>query len=278
MMQFASRPTEGQADYEEKAKPHQDALKALKKNGEPDYAAINEYIDAHQIWGDVKPFFMKAQFRKCGFCEVKITEAPGDVEHYRPKNAHWQLEAPGQERNDLVNVSGRKFKKVFDSGYWWLTYSWDNYLIACGTCNQKWKSALFPLKPQRRRRPQPGDETNETPLLLDPFGDRAPSDHLRFSDLGQIEPIEGSEVGKGTIETCGLDRESLRSSREEKAIRAHHLVRALATATADAIKVILRDIREMGRLDYPHAGMVRAIFEQGSGLKWQQLEDAILTP
>ena len=51
--------------------------------------------------------------------------------------ACWKLKTPGQEREDLLNISGRTFHQppesgTYDSGYWWLAYSWDNYLMACG--------------------------------------------------------------------------------------------------------------------------------------------------
>lgn len=123
MMQFAQRPDEGKHTFQEKAAKHVSALSGLKNaDGTPDYAAINEYIDdrRNQIWGDVKPHFMKTQHRKCGFCEVMITESTGDVEHYRPKNAVWSLTERGEEQEQLVNMRGRKFNKDFGSGYWWL--------------------------------------------------------------------------------------------------------------------------------------------------------------
>lgn len=43
---------------------------------------------------------------KCAFCEQKLLDAPKHIEHYRPKDT-----------------------------YYWLAYSWDNLLLACGSCN-----------------------------------------------------------------------------------------------------------------------------------------------
>lgn len=43
---------------------------------------------------------------KCAFCEQKLLDAPKHIEHYRPKDI-----------------------------YYWLAYSWDNLLLACGSCN-----------------------------------------------------------------------------------------------------------------------------------------------
>ncbi len=276
MMLFGDRPTNGQAAFEQKTMSHKKALSdKVKDDDSPDYSEINKYIKAkpNQIWGDIKVYFMKAQNRKCGFCEVKLTESTGDVEHYRPKNAIWNLRAKGRELNDLVNIRGRKYYKIYESGYWWLAYSWNNYLVACPTCNQKWKSALFPISGKRRRPPKQGDELTETPLLLDPFGKRNPSKHLSFDDLGQIEAYENSRIGKKTIETCGLDRESLRSSRFEKSKRAHRLVQQFSAAIdTNEIKEILEDFMELGNTDYIHSGMVRAIFEQEIGISWSTLK------
>ena len=110
MMQLGQRPQAGKIEYESEASAHRDALKGLAlDDGSPDYNKINEYTKSkrNQIWGDVKPFFMAAQQRKCGFCEVIITESTGDIEHYRPKNAIWTVRNPGSELEDLVNVRGR---------------------------------------------------------------------------------------------------------------------------------------------------------------------------
>lgn len=43
---------------------------------------------------------------KCAFCEQKLLDSPKHIEHYRPKAI-----------------------------YYWLSYSWDNLLLACGSCN-----------------------------------------------------------------------------------------------------------------------------------------------
>jgi len=54
---------------------------------------------------------------KCAYCEADTdVVAQGDVEHYRPKSI-----------------------------YWWLAYTYDNYLFACQICNQIYKSDTFPI-------------------------------------------------------------------------------------------------------------------------------------
>ena len=147
--------------------------------------------------------------------------------------------------------------------------------MCCPTCNQKWKSAVFPIAEARYGPPVVGDETVETPLLLDPFGTESPSNHLAFDALGQIEAYQNSAAGMKTIETCGLDRESLRSDRQEKAARAWRLLKRLPSSQSEAeTQEILQDFREMGKTEYAHSGMVRSIFEQSTGMNWNQLEVA----
>ncbi|MEO6832026.1 MAG: hypothetical protein ABI378_06760 [Chitinophagaceae bacterium] len=54
---------------------------------------------------------------KCAYCEANTeVVAHGDVEHYRPKSV-----------------------------YWWLAYTYDNYLYACQICNQTYKGVNFPV-------------------------------------------------------------------------------------------------------------------------------------
>ncbi len=105
-------------------------------------------------------------------------------------------------------------------------------------------------------------------------GDRDPANHLAFDELGQIEAYENSLVGKKTIETCGLDRESLRDAREEKADFTHKQVKLFARQKNSKEKEkILKNIWKAGWIEYEHAGMVRAIFQQDTGVSWDALDE-----
>jgi uncharacterized protein (TIGR02646 family) len=69
------------------------------------------------FWKTAKPQLKKESNGKCAYCEANTeVVAHGDVEHYRPK-----------------------------STYWWLAYTYDNYLYACQICNQTYKSNNFPI-------------------------------------------------------------------------------------------------------------------------------------
>lgn len=69
------------------------------------------------FWKNAKVQLKKESNGKCAYCEANTeVVAHGDVEHYRPKSI-----------------------------YWWLAYTYDNYLYACQICNQIFKSDNFPI-------------------------------------------------------------------------------------------------------------------------------------
>lgn len=69
------------------------------------------------FWKTAKTQLKKESKGKCAYCEANTeVVAHGDVEHYRPKSI-----------------------------YWWLAYTYDNYLYACQICNQSYKSNNFPI-------------------------------------------------------------------------------------------------------------------------------------
>lgn len=68
-------------------------------------------------WKPAKGPMLDETHNKCAYCEADVrVVAHGDVEHYRPK-----------------------------SKYWWLAYTYDNYLFSCQICNQSYKSNEFPI-------------------------------------------------------------------------------------------------------------------------------------
>ncbi len=68
------------------------------------------------FWKKAKEQLFKESNFKCAYCEANAkVVAHGDVEHYRPKSI-----------------------------YWWLAYTYDNYLFVCQICNQTFKSDNFP--------------------------------------------------------------------------------------------------------------------------------------
>ena len=271
MHRFAANPKPPNFDHKTR-----DAAKkvadAIKKKRKPKYH--------RSIWKPFAQELSRLQHGKCGFCESKIVNvADPDVEHYRPKSevgelsddpSHWGVEVP-----NLPRLKGRKKKRVSTSGYWWLAYDWDNYLLACGVCNRKWKLTLFPVANAPRTLP-PCKDVAETPLLLNPFSGPHPGDHLEFDDLGGITAHNGSHYGHETIKTCGLYRAGLIEARVEKASEAHELIdEFLANPPSSRGREILRRIGSMGDEKYIHCGMVRAILQQRANMTWQELENRL---
>jgi uncharacterized protein (TIGR02646 family) len=84
------------------------------------------------FWKTAKAQLKKESKGKCAYCEANTeVVAHGDVEHYRPKSI-----------------------------YWWLAYTYDNYLYACQICNQRYKSNNFPIGANLY--PEPNIATNTT--------------------------------------------------------------------------------------------------------------------
>lgn len=149
-----------------------------------------------RIYGtDVVKRRLKAdQHEKCAFCEAIFdANVAGDVEHYRPKTA-------------VTADAGRIYP-----GYYWLGYDWANLSYACPDCNGYRKRDRFPLRVEAdRARDHHDNVADEQPLLLDPYGDADPRDHISFR--GEA-PIGDTEEGETTIEVLGLKRTSLSRDR-----------------------------------------------------------------
>lgn len=61
----------------------------------------------------------------CSYCQRELPDNDrGDVDHFRPK---------------------RGGKGVTHSGYWWLAYAFENYLLSCSRCNRITKVNHFPI-------------------------------------------------------------------------------------------------------------------------------------
>ncbi len=83
---------------------------------------LKQHAFLSTYWKSAKAQLKKESHGKCAYCEATTdVVAHGDVEHYRPKGI-----------------------------YWWLAYTYDNYLYACQICNQVYKSDNFPVTDSAR--------------------------------------------------------------------------------------------------------------------------------
>lgn len=166
--------------------------------------SFDSEIYAHDT---VKRALLAAQHDKCAFCESKITHISyGDVEHFRPK--------AGYRQNNSEALS--------TPGYYWLAYEWDNLLLSCQLCNQRYKKNLFPLvDPATRATSHHDDLTQETPLFIQPAADH-PEQYISFRREIPYA-INDNARGESTIKSLGLDRTTLNERRLDRYEVLRHL-------------------------------------------------------
>lgn len=93
-------------------------LKLLKQKRDGELEASGEKKWNSGFWKESKKQLLAESNNKCAYCETPTAVVDyGDVEHFRPK-----------------------------SKYWWLAYSYENYLPSCAICNQKYKKDFFKLE------------------------------------------------------------------------------------------------------------------------------------
>lgn len=238
------------------------------------------------FWQSLKPRFMKVQHQKCGYCEIQIS-ANGDVEHYRPKGEVQELVAEGTELANSRSLRGRKRPAITEKGYWWLAYEWENYLLACSICNQKYKNALFPVAPNRKPRvhdefkaqdPKKSDLRTEKPLLINPFEkDLNPFEHFEFLRTGIVKARDGDARGKETIRVCGLRRISLSRQRGPRAVEVwdDSLDFLNPQNSQNEFRKLATRLFFAGHEINLYPGMARIIFKQITFMEWHELEDLI---
>ncbi|MFK5976018.1 MAG: hypothetical protein QM493_05885 [Sulfurovum sp.] len=147
---------------------------------------------------DIKATLKLIYHEKCAFCEKKIRECKDNnleecsstVEHYRPK-----------------------------SKYHWLAYSWDNLLWCCHRCNQNKDNNFETLADEVSYEEEFRDNIHssteqyqemEKPKIINPELENI-LEKLSFDD--GIITSDDVRV-QYTIETCGLDRDSLNDNRQ----------------------------------------------------------------
>lgn len=105
-------------------------------------------------WRPAKDQLRHETAGKCAYCEAPVSAvAHGDVEHFRPK-----------------------------SEYWWLAYTYDNYLFSCQICNQSHKRDNFPAY---------GTRLAIDPPLPDPFPTNLSQTELEgFANTFAPDPLD----------------------------------------------------------------------------------------
>lgn len=210
------------------------------KNLQGQTAPVSEDDISDSIYGhaDVKKALTDLQKGICCYCESHYdVTGYGEVEHFRPKGG-WK-----QDKED---------KKLHHPGYYWLAYKWENLMYACKKCNLTYKKNFFPLEePDKRFKEDTLDISLEKPLLINPYEEQHPENHMTF-DGPVIRAL--SEEGTASIIYYGLDRVAL----EEERRKIFNPLNALAKAakllqgkdkeeTVDELKKCLNDLITSGQ-------------------------------
>ena len=159
--------------------------------------------DFRSLWSSdpkVKKFLHGSQHDKCCYCERTRDQVEVDVEHFRPK----------AEVEEAEN----------HPGYWWLAYSWENLLVACKTCNQKYKKSKFPLRDESKRAwEESSDLGKEEPMLINPL-EEDPEEFIEY-DLSakfMAKAVGKCERGRKTVdELTGINDERVMQKRAQMA-------------------------------------------------------------
>lgn len=240
----------------------------------------SKHVFDPSIWRLAKDQLLVETHGKCAYCETPLKVVSfGDVEHYRPS-----------------------------SRYWWLAYSYENYLASCAICNRSFKRDHFPVRNDEL--PEPSIPMSPTksqvesiasslvpdphdPVSLDAFYDlhcqeftllvnpylEDPGDYFRWRAdevIREVEliPISNDELSKECVmhakEILGLDRIHLRRLRFDT-FGLYMLSKE--TLEDQGISLAVRSLHEanvtrMTTARSPYAGMIRFFERIGTPKEW----------
>lgn len=131
--------------------------------------SVNKITFDSTYWKTAKSQLKKESCGKCAYCESNTeVVAHGDVEHYRPKSI-----------------------------YWWLAYTYDNYLYACQICNQTYKSDNFPILAVKLSEPDIKAITTDTEI--EEFVGKISPDPLDINQNCTLQHFTDTHVAEGAL-------------------------------------------------------------------------------
>lgn len=229
----------------------------------------NRFKKKSNRWKAAKEQLVRESKGKCAYCEAPTAANQyGDVEHYRPKSV-----------------------------YWWLAYSYENFLVCCQLCNEKYKRAKFPVINEHLQCPQVNKEstdqdldalagalcpdpldtdaieafaqrhTNERPLILNPYYD-IPEEYFgwmadEFTEEVKLVSNPANPDAPAYVEVAekelGLNRPGLSSDRYITYSLFMSFKRIMRKPSADrSIRTeVEQAIMDMKANKSPYAGMIR---------------------
>ena len=194
------------------------------------------------IWHAAKSTLLELFHGKCAYCETKIYEPEvAEVQHFRPKDG-------------IEDLDGKRSHYY----YAWLTYDWENLLIACPDC-YRFVDGKFPVKGERARLFASVAECRDTEdyMILDPCFDR-PGQHLSFNQLGVC--WARTERGQLTINILHLNRDRLCAERRRVWVQTRQdaMLAFNVLYEGGAPSRIVQALLDLGSADRPHAAVARA--------------------
>ena len=214
--------------------------------------ALNEWLSPSNLLdqSSIKQKFRDSFNSKCAYCETTLGQEQGELDFFRPK----KVETSEGENNSS------------EAHYFWLTWTWSNFYLACHECNRK-KEDKFPVQNQRAKPGIVKPEilfSEEEPLLLDPCLDN-PNEHLIFYEDGTVAARNNSLRGSKTIEILGLNRHKLIKDRKKEAeqLKADFQdvlfqIANLHQRRSDIVAAV-RDLQSQCEKGKPFAGMKRQL-------------------
>lgn len=227
-----------QSIHEFYAKNSFELLEQIRVDSLPNYERmVNATIRDRQCLNALFTLFRK----KCAYCESPIHSTSILVDLFRPRA-----------------VEGSHLH------YGWLTFEWDNYMLACPACNKAKKNA-FPVNGQRADILSSIAVLRETErhLLIDPCYDQ-PNEHITFDTSG--EALALTERGTTTIRVLELNRPTLVGARRNRLNEVRAVLEELQEMLSlDARNMLasynlLRVVAEYESLDQPFHGCISAVF------------------
>jgi uncharacterized protein (TIGR02646 family) len=163
---------------------------------------------------ETRPALEELFRHKCAFCESPDTKAnPLDVGHFRPVGEI--IDPLAHEPSSQSSSASSSAARSSRTGYWWLTYEWENLYLICRACAER-SRVVFPVVGRRASVDVRGpDLQHEKPLLIDPCVDR-PDEFLTFMTTGLPGVVSARDQSQAnafraqvTIETYELNRQEL---------------------------------------------------------------------
>jgi uncharacterized protein (TIGR02646 family) len=137
-------------------------LKLLKQKRDGELEASGEKKWDSSFWKESKTQLLDESNNKCAYCETPTAVvAYGDVEHFRPKSV-----------------------------YWWLAYSYENYLPSCAICNQRYKKDKFALEEKTLQQTGPSITATMTDEELEVLAPKLTVDPINNADGKDLEEFK----------------------------------------------------------------------------------------